>query len=597
VAEKQPSRWSRMPKMSLSSKDLSRRMKKVEGATVRHARRFIFRRWSNFREARRHIALWVLMVGLLVGASGLQLFWYQPSYRTMASGRDGTYAEGVTGPIDTLNPIFAQSSAEESASRLLFSRLLTYDESGKLNYDLAENMSLSENKRTYTLTIRPDARWHDGLYVRAKDVVFTVNTLKDPATRTTISGWGDIRVAEVDDRTVSFTLPVVYAAFPHALNFLPILPSHILRDVAPSALRENAFSLSPVGSGPFTFRFIQGIDQGVDRKIIYLARNDSYFRGAPQLERMQLHVYANSGDIVRALAISEVNAATDLTLTDSELVDKDRYDVVRQPVNNAVYALFNTTRGILEDVKVRQALQVGTNTPALREQLGEGVPALWLPFINGQVRGDVPAAPVFDPIRAGALLDEAGWKIKNGTRVKDGQQLNLSVVTTKNSDLEKALQILQNQWRALGLTVTTNIVDPTDPVQNVSVSILQPRNYDVLINQLSIGGDPDVYAYWHSSQASRGFNFSNYSNANADDALLSARSVTDQNLRDAKYVTFAQQWMADVPAIGLYQGTAQYVRGQSVGSSERAQSWVTATDRYSDILYWTVGERIVYRTP
>lgn len=572
-------------------------MKKVEGATVKHARRFVFRRWSNFKEVRRHIALWVLMVGLLTGASGLQLFWYQQSYRTIAAASDGTYAEGVVGPVDTLNPIFAQSSAEESVSRLVFSRLLAYDASGKLNYDLAEKMTLSEDQRTYTVTIRPDARWHDGLYVRAKDVVFTVNTLKDPDTRATVTGWGDIRVAQVDERTVSFTLPVVYAAFPHALNFLPILPEHKLRDVPPSALRENAFSASPVGSGPFTFRFVQGSDQSEARKIVYLARNESYYRGAPKLERLQLHTYENSEDVVRALAISEVNAATDMALTDIGRVDSERYTVTRTPVNNGVYALFNTTKGVLADVQVRRALQVGTNTASLRAELGEGTPALWLPFINGQVSGALPAEPVFDAARAAQLLDEAGWRLQDGVRVKDGVRLNLSVVTTKNSDLEKALGILQGQWRALGLTVTTNIVDPSDPAQNVSVAILQPRNYDVLINQLSIGGDPDVYAYWHSSQASRGFNFSNYSNSSADDALLSARSVIDVNLRDAKYVNFAQQWMSDVPAVGLYQVTAQYARGASVGTSNETQKWVTASDRYSDVLYWTVGERMVYRTP
>lgn len=176
--------------MSFSSRDLSRRMKKVEGATVKHARRFVFRRWSHFKEVRRLIALWVVMVGVLIGASGLQLFWYQQSYRTVTAAPGGTYAEGVVGPVDTLNPIFAQSSAEESVSRLVFSRLMTYDASGRLNYDLAEKMTLSEDQRTYAVTIRADARWHDGLYVRAKDVVFTVNALKDPETRATKTGWG-----------------------------------------------------------------------------------------------------------------------------------------------------------------------------------------------------------------------------------------------------------------------------------------------------------------------------------------------------------------------------------------------------------------------
>lgn len=122
-------------------------MKRVEGATVKHARRFVFKRWSNFREVRRRIALWVLAIGVVIGATGLQFWWYQQNYRTSADALNGTYAEAVQGPVDTLNPIFAKSSAEESASELLFSRLLKYDSSGKLNFDLAENMKVSEDQK------------------------------------------------------------------------------------------------------------------------------------------------------------------------------------------------------------------------------------------------------------------------------------------------------------------------------------------------------------------------------------------------------------------------------------------------------------------
>jgi peptide/nickel transport system substrate-binding protein len=319
VAKNEPSKWRRIPKMSFSSKELSRRMKRVEGATIKHARRFVFKRLDNFREVRRRIALWVLAIGVIIGATGLQYMWYQDDYRTTAHATSGTYAEAVLGPVNTLNPIFAQSSAEETAGELLFSRLVTYDKSGKINYDLADNMTVSPDGKTYTLTIRPDARWDDGLYVRARDVVFTVNTLKNPASRSTITGWDNVIVKEIDSRTVAFELPAVYAAFPHALRFLPILPEHILRDVEPAALREDSFSSKPVGSGAFTLRLLQEVDAANGRKIVHLAKSESYFKGTPKLDRVQLHVYKDIDSVKRALATSEVNAATDLTITQSAL--------------------------------------------------------------------------------------------------------------------------------------------------------------------------------------------------------------------------------------------------------------------------------------
>lgn len=597
MAENQPSKWRRLPKLSFSSKELSRRMKKVEGATLRHARRFVFKRMDSIREVRRHIVLWVLTIGLIIGASGLQLMWFQQSYRTTANATDGTYAEAVQGPVGTLNPIFANTSAEESASSLLFSRLLNYDQSGHLNYDLADSMTISADQTTYTLSLRPDARWSDGVYVRAKDVVYTVNLLKDPATRSTITGWKDITVTAMSDLVVQFKLPDVYAAFPHALDGLPILPEHILRDVTPSEMRENSFSTNPIGSGPFTLRFIQRIDANTGRSIIHLARNNSYYKGAPKLDRLQLHVYTSSDAIIRALTTSEVNAATDLTVTDAAKITNDRYTVNRKPIDAGVYALFNTTVGVMSDKTVRQALQQGTDTAALRATLGKNTPEIHLPFITGQVTGDVPSEIVYNKAGAEKLLDQAGWKLEGNVRKKSGVALKLSVITTKNNDFEKVLDAMAHQWQGLGITVTTSIVDPTDPAQNVVQNILQRRAYDVLMYQLTIGGDPDVYAYWHSSQASNGFNFSNYSNPISDDALSSARTRIEPNLRNAKYVTFAKQWMTDAPAIGLFQATAQYISSNNVHSIANEQKLVSTTDRYSTVLYWTVGDRLVQRTP
>ncbi len=597
-AKNDAKKWRRLPKMSFNSKDLSKRMKKVEGATVKHARRFVVKRWSNFRDVRNHIAIWGLTIGVIIGATGLQFWWHQDGFRTTAHASGGTYAEAVLGPVDTLNPIFAKSKAEEAASELLFSRLLRYDTTGHLNFDLAESMKISDDKKTYTVTLRPDAKWDDGLYVRARDVIFTLNLLKNPATRSTLSGWGEVQVKEIDDLTVSFTLPAVYAAFPHALRTLPILPEHALRDVEPALLRENNFSKKPVGSGAFTLRLLQEVDAANGRKVVHLARNNDYYRGKAKLDRIQLHVYKDADAIKKALATSEVNAASDLPVLTAAEVSASRYIVENQPVHSGVYALFNTSTGVLQDKKVRQALQTGTDTQAIRAGISKNLPDLHLPFINGQLRGAVPAPPVHDVQRAGALLDEAGWRLDGMVRKKDGQPLTISAVTTKNPDYEKALNSLAEQWRALGVTVTTNIANPDDPEQHVAQDVLQPRKFDVLLYELAIGADPDVYAYWHGSQATAaGYNFSNYKSAIGDDALISARSRLDPDLRNAKYLTFAKQWLDDAPAIGIYQVTAQYVHTPSVNGPTGSVVLIANPDRYGTVRDWTVGFRNVFKTP
>jgi peptide/nickel transport system substrate-binding protein len=595
MADIKPSGFKRLPKESFSRRALSRRVKRAQTASVRHARRFVIRRWSNVRDARQQIVLWIIAMGILIGAAGLQFIWYQAGYRANAAATYGTYAEAVLGPVDTLNPLLARSSAEQSAARLMFSSLLAMDDTGHLNNDLATSVTVDDAHTTYTVKLRPDAKWSDGYFVTADDVVFTAGLLKNPAVHSIYgSGWSNITVRAVDDLTVNFTLPSVYAAFKQALTF-PIVPEHVLKGIAPESIRESGFSSVPVGSGPFVFRLLQ--DVGGNQKVIHMMRNTDYYGGQAKIDRFQLSVYTTSDQILRALSTAEVNAAVDLPASQVSKVDTRRYKVETKPISSGVYALFNTQSQILKDQAVRQALQAGTDTSALRKAV-DNAPQLYLPFVNGQLSGDIPAAPVYDVNQAKQLLDNDGWKLDGSIRAKDGKQLRLIVVTTKDIDLEKTLEKVTSQWRQLGVAVTTNIVDPSDPNQNVTQNILQPRNFDVLISPMTIGADPDVYAYWHSSQATRsGSNFSNYSNPISDDALGTARTRLEPEIRNAKYLIFARQWLKDVPAVGLYQSTIHYVANKSVNGLPNNSVLVSETDRYADVLNWSVGTRGVYTTP
>ena len=598
MADDSRKKWYRLPKVSVNKNIIKLRARKIESATIRHAHKFVIKRWSSVREVQWQVIAWVMIIGLLIAATGLQLMWYQQSYRTNVAAKDGTYAEAVLGPVDTLNPIFATSSAEQSASRLMFSSLMSYDTTGHLNNDLATNISVNEAHTVYTVVIRSDVLWHDGAKLTASDVAFTIGLINNPSVRSTIKGWNDVAVQVINDTTIEFTLPGVWAAFEHALTF-PIVPEHILGQVTPSSIRENDFSQNPVGSGPFKLRLVQSVDANSSRKVIYLVRNDDYYSGNAKLARFQLHVYKTSDAIVKALALNEVNAAADLLPSDVKQVDTKSYVVSTKPIQSGVYAIINTKSAILSDVTLRRALQIATDTIEIRSHLPSGTLALSLPFTNSQLTGDVPKVPAYDIVAAKKAMDDAGWLLNNkNIREKDGKPLVLSVVTVKNSELEAVLSMLSDQWRALGVTISSQVIDPSDVSQNFVQSTLQPRNYDVLLYQLNIGADPDVYAYWHSSQISAGgYNFSNYSNVISDDALSSARVRVEPNLRNAKYITFAKQWISDAPAIGLYQSNSQYVTSSSVSSINNSMKLVSPIDRYSNILDWSVGSRSVYKTP
>jgi peptide/nickel transport system substrate-binding protein len=608
--------WQQLHKLKIDRKKLSKRVKKAEGATMRHAHKFIVGRLNNMRDVRRHIIGWLLLVGVMIAIVGIQLVWFQQSYHTTVATSGGTYAEASLGPIDTLNPLYAASNAEIATSHLLFSSLYTYDKSGHLKGDIAERIETDDTGTVYTVKIRPDVRWHDGQLLNANDVAFTVNLIKNPSTRSALrSNWQDVSVKALDDTTLQFQLPGSYAAFTHALTFA-ILPEHILGKVEPSTIRENVFSRSPVGSGPFSFKLLQTIDTTSHRAVNMSAFED-YYKGVPRLNRFEVHAYDRQEEIARALKAGQVNAAADLSSINMAQLDTKRYAVVSQPVNSGVYALLNVDSPVMNNKAVRQALQLATDTQKIRKGLEVSIssmghakdrsydrvlkkPALDLPFVEGQLTGsDIPRPPAVNIARAGELLDSAGWKLSGGVRKNDaGQVLSLTVATTKNAGYEKSLEILSGQWRQLGIVVNTNVVDTNDPSSNFVQTVLQPRRYDVLLYELAIGADPDVYAYWHSSQANQnGYNFSNYKNGTADAALTSARSRTETDLRNVKYKAFAKQWIDDVPAIGLYQSVAEYVASNKAHTISEDTTLISSNDRYADVLYWSVNQESVYKTP
>lgn len=593
--------WKRFQRLRFDSKKITKHAKRAETVTAKHAHRFVIQKLDIIKDIRQHVTLWMTIVIVLIASVAVQMVVSQTSYTVNAPIDGGTYGEGMLGPIDTLNPLYATSSAELSATRLIFSSLYDYDQTGHLRADLATSINLDKSRKIYTVTLRQDAKWQDGEKLTAQDILYTVRVMKDPQARANAvlhDSWQDVRVLEVDDHTVKFVLPAAYASFPHALTFA-VLPAHMLQNIPDGSLRESAFSISPVGSGPFSFRLLQTVDANTGQKVVHLLGFEDYYRGKPKLARIEIHAYNSSNAIAAAVSGREVNAALDVNDATRKL--PNNFVTKAYPINNGVYALINTESLVMKDPKVRKALQLGTNTAAVRKVIGLSVPPLDLPFLPGQINDTtLPPKPAYDVSLAKGVLSGAGWNQVTGNQVrtKKKQELSLRLVAVKNTQNHAIITELSKQWTALGFKIDIVEFDPTMTNQSFAQSILQPRNYDVLINELAVGADPDVFAYWHSSQASSsGLNFSNYRNSVADDALLSARLRSEANLRDQKYRSFAQQWLTDVPAIGLYQSVMVYTHSpQSTALPENIILPNTAS-RYSTVLYWTADRGSVYRTP
>lgn len=571
-------------------------LRRIERVSLRHAHKYIVRRFVNLRDVRRHALTWLLVVLGMSAATIWQSGLSAQQYTTGVSSEGGVYTEGINGALDNFNPLYATTPAERAASRLLFASLLTYDDKNDLVGELAEHWQVDASGRAYTIQLRANAKWHDGLPITADDVLFTFNLIKNADTRSPLyAGWRNIGVEKLDARTVKFTLPVTYAAFTNSL-VVGILPQHILSGVHPSEMRTASFNRAPkVGSGPFQFQDVSSVDAKQSHYLLRMTANSSYVLGAPKLSGFQLHAYKDSEAMPQAFNSQEVAGFSDASLSQiGNLGNAKNYARVDAPLFNGVYAFLKMDSPLLSDQRVRQALQSATNQNSILKLFNSQVQPLTGPLLPQQIgyRPEV-GQPGLDINRSKQLLDAAGWTLgPNGKRQKDGQPLKLRVVTVNSGNYPSVAEELMREWAQVGVEFDSLVVKPEDAQQNVII----PRAYDVLVYEIAIGRDPDVFAYWHSSQVSSlGLNLSNYKSAKADDELDSSRSKLDPALREAKYRLFVQQWIGDVPAIGLYRPALTYIQNKNVVTFT-PRPLVDATDRYFNVRSWASEKTSLHPT-
>lgn len=564
----------------------------IQASSSGHVKKHLIRRFKNVVGVKRFVLGWLLLalsMVLLTSVSVVQI--YRASHvSTGANG--GTYTEGMVGEINNLNPMFSQGVLDASTSRLLFNGLLRYDTEGKLVPDLAKSYSVADDNKTYTIKLKRDVKWHDGQPFTSDDVVYTIKTIQNPSTRSTqFSGWTGVEVTSPNKYEVKIVLPAPLAPFAGSLT-LPIVPEHLLSEIKPDRLRSASFNTEPVGTGPF---IVQILRDSSGQQQLELKRNANYSRGAPKLDRFILKTFTNDEFMKNALHSREITAAVGLDGNGvSDLVGDSSIRIYNIPLYSGVYGFFNNTNPVLADAKVRTALVKSFNRKSILTIFDNRYPPLKTALLPSQLGFNSDYSQSTNYVEADKLLTEAGWvKQKDGPRQKDGALLELSITTVDSPDQVKMVAELQRQWAKMGVSIKTQVLTADQLSQNA----LATHDYDILLYGISIDHDPDVYAYWHSSQARPGANnFSEWKSPRADTSLEVARSRLDPVLRSARYQTFQDEWLKASPAVALYQLQTTYAVHQNAAGFVPVAS-TNASDRLTNVEDWTVNTRSVLKTP
>lgn len=545
-----------------------------------HIKENFIERVSHIQNIRLLIFEWVLLVSALFMLAVAQAFWFSDSYAEETFVDGGTYIEATVGRVNSLNPLFATTTSEKVLSRLMFATITATDFSGHPGAGLAQTVRSNENGDVWTVHLRDGLKWSDGDALTNADVLFTVGLIQNPAVNSIYAAnLENVKVSEDTNGDIVFRLPSAYADFASALE-IPVVPQHILAEVPAKTLVEAEFSNSPVTSGAFSFNAMQ-TSAASDEEVVYLSANPDFYAGAPMLSSFAVHTYADKVAVLDAINAGAVTATAELSGAETAEISNSNFDTKNSPLSAGAFLFFNTS-GALSNRDLRAAIRQGIDLSVVRAA-APGTEALDYPILSSQMQlSSYPGLPEYNPETAAAQVAALG------------SGLTLNIATVDSGYLPAVAEAVAEQLRALGIEC---IVTAYSENQDFITSVISRRNYDILIYEIELGADPDPLPYYHSSQASAsGLNLSNYRNTLVDDLLIGARETLDDTLRARKYESFLEYWVAEVPAIGLYQPNLTYIYNRNVRPYEDLQL-VTTLDRFGDVTNWAASRGTKSKTP
>jgi peptide/nickel transport system substrate-binding protein len=578
---------------------LRRKVYEVENLSVdteQKIEKHFFKRLSRLGDVKRFIFSWIMLIVLLGFGTVMQLRALSTYYLTLKPTRGGIYTEGILGKFTSANPIYATNSVDSSVSRLIFSGLMKFNSQNQLVGDLAKSVKRNETNDVFTIELKKDIYWHDSKPITSDDVVFTYKLIQNPDAKSPFNAYfKSMKIEKLSEHQVKFALPHPLSAFPQLLT-IGLLPKHKLDKIPAYQLRSEEFNtVSPIGSGPFVWDSIQISGQTPESREeqIGLSANKDYYEGVPELDKFIIKAIRDENNMISQFNKRQIDAMVGLDKKTDNVESDLTINEYEFSLNAQVMVFLKTSNDVLKDKSIRQALTMATDRTEIIRGLGYAVKPVRGPFLLSHLgyRDDITQLK-YSKNKAEKLLEKSGWTIgPDGIRAKNKVPLSFSLTSKNNSEYAYVSQILQRQWRDLGIDLKVDLLEDAELQSAIAL-----HNYDSLLYGITVGGDPDVYSYWHSSQAdvrsSSRLNFSEIQSIQMDSSLEAGRARKDNQLRAIKYKPFLTTWQQEAPAIGLYQPRFLYVTHGTVNGLS-SSTINMATDRFANVHNWQVRTKRV----
>lgn len=421
--------------------------------------------------------------------------------------------------------------------------LFRIDENSAIQPLLAEKAETSEDGLTWTVTLKDGVRFSNGKAVTAEMAVRNLQRAAEVNSRFAYLAEYDMSAA--DERTLTITTPEVY---PTMLNELAS-PELAIMDLDGSADLDNA----PVATGPFVIKSFQ--PEGT----VEVTRNESYWGGEVKLDGAIFYYMQEDEPKLMAMQNGEIDAYTSVTAAAREifLSDPGTYDLVDIPSARLQFYILNEAT---MDNAVRAAVNLAVDCEAMAAYLGGTVSPAVGPFSTSAAYGKV-TKPAPDAEKAKALLEQDGYVLNgDGLYEKDGQPLTLTVAYYAARSLDSIAVLMQEQLKAIGITVTFNCQEDPD------ATYIADRDFDIALYCMIADKNGDPYYFIDSTLRKGGyFDVGGFDSAECQQLIQQLRYETDEEQRAALANRIVQLAIDDnaFGYVGLFNKTTVMRKGVS----------------------------------
>ncbi len=490
----------------------------------------------------------------LLGALALLVASGSPIAQSADPVRGGDLVVALQSPPPILTSAFNSAGFVGVVSAKMLEGLLSYDFELNPRPALARSWSLSEDGMSLTFELRQNVTWHDGTPFSSKDVKFSLmNVWKEmhPRGRSTFANVASVDTP--DDHTVVIHLsepaPAMLSAFSSYES--QVLPAHLYEG---TDINTNPHNNAPVGTGPFMF------DEWEKGNFIRLVRNPNYWdEGKPYLDSIVFRYIPDAGGRAAALETGEVHLSTFSPVPFSDVTRLESLEHLAIETRgyeylSPIFLLDLNKRGeYLGNKKVRQALSHALNRQFIVDTVWYGFGKIATgPVPSTHVRYYTDDVPVYeyDPKKAEALLDEAGYPRKDGNmRFKISMDYSVFGET-----YPRLAEYIKQAFRQVGVDLELRSQDIGSMIRRVFTDY----DYDIMMNYWYAMPDPTMGVtrlYW-SENIRQGVPFANangYSNDRVDEIIVEVQKENDETRRKELFAEFQRIAQDDVPVLDLFE--------------------------------------------